>query len=80
MPILEFKMRQENQKELEFLENMTRIIANLQSQIGDLNELPTPDKSSIVNAINNITLGQYKDPKIDEVAIIQKFTDRLNTP
>lgn len=70
-------MRKENQKELEFLEDLSNKFMKIDSRIGDLSELPTADKTSIVNSIKQITAGQYQEPQVDPDPIITHFKSLL---
>ena len=70
-------MRQENQKEFEFLEELAGRFDRINSTIGDLSQLPTSDKSSIVNSIKSITAGTYQEPQVDPDEIINVFNSKL---
>lgn len=71
-------MRIENEKEIKFLQELTQKFDDILGMIGDLSQLPTVDKSSIVNSIRNLSIGIVPDPKIDPDIIIAKFQDKLN--
>jgi hypothetical protein len=71
-------MRLENEKEIKFLQELTQKFEDILKTIGDLSQLPTSDKSSIVNAIRTLSIGTIPDPKIDPDVIIAKFQTKLN--
>lgn len=70
-------MRQENQKEFEFLEKLSSRFDKIDKMIGDLSQLPTSDKSSIVNSIKTLSVGSYQEPQIDPDEIINVFNSKL---
>lgn len=71
--------RLENEKEIKFLEELSERFENINKTIGDLERLPTADKTSIVNSIRSLTAGTVEPPKIDPDEIITKFRDKLNS-